>query len=83
MLDNKLVKNSLSKVINIGSCSQHTVDGPLKVGAARTEWGIDKILKALFRILSNPPAGRDNYVRKGVSEVFLVRYVISSLCLTY
>ena len=48
-----------------------------------TEWGIDKILKALFRILSNPPAGRGNYVREGVSEVFLVRYVISSLYLTY
>ena len=32
MLDNKLVKNSLSNVINIGSCSQHTVYGPLKVG---------------------------------------------------
>ena len=83
MLDNKLEENNLSKTINIGSCSQHTVHGALKVGATKTEWGIDKILKALFWILSDSPGGRDDYVREGGSEVFPLRYVISSLYLTF
>ena len=52
MLNNKLKENNLSKTINIGSCSQHTVT----IGATKTEWGIDKILKALFWILSDLPA---------------------------
>ena len=52
MLDSKWEVNDLSKMINIGSCSQHTVHGTLKVGATKAEWGIDKILKALFWILA-------------------------------
>ena len=69
MLDNKLEENNLSKTINIGSCSQHTVHGTLKQGATKNEWDIDRILKALFWILSDSPARRDDYVREGGSEV--------------
>ena len=53
MLNNKLEKNNLSKTISIGSCSQRTVHGALKVDATETEWGIDKILKAQFWVLRN------------------------------
>ena len=53
MLYSKLEEDNLSKMINIGSCSKHTVYGALKVGVTKTEWGIDKILQALFWILSN------------------------------
>ena len=52
MLNNKLKESNLGKTINIGSCKQHTVT----IGATKTEWGIDKILKALFWILSDLPA---------------------------
>ena len=79
MLNNKLKENNLGKTINIGSCSQHTVT----IGATKTEWGIDKILKALFWILSDLPARWDDYVREGGSKVFPLRYVISSLYLTF
>ena len=48
MVDNKLEENNLSKMINIASCSYHTVHDTLKVGATKTEWDIDKILKAIF-----------------------------------
>ena len=83
MLDNKLEENNLSKTINIGSYSQHTVHGALKVGAAKTEWVIDKILKPLFSILSNSPARRDDYARERGSKVFQLRYVISFLYFTF
>ena len=83
MLDSKLEENNLSKMINIRSCSKHTVHGTLKVGATKTEWGIDKILKALFWILSDSPARRDDCVREGGSEVFPLTYIISSLYLTF
>ena len=83
MLDNKSEGNNFSKTINIGSCLQHTVHGTLKVGATKTEWGIDKILKTLFWILRDSPARRANYVREGGSEVFPLRYVISSLYLIF
>ena len=51
MLYSKLEEGNLSKLINIGSCSKHAVHVTLKVGATKTEWGIDKILKALFGYL--------------------------------
>ena len=35
MLESKLEENNLSKTINIGSYSQHTVHGTLKVGGQR------------------------------------------------
>ena len=83
MLDNKVEENNVSKTINIGTCSQHTVHDALKVGVTMTELGTDKSLKALFWILSDSPARRDNYVRQGGSEVFPLRYAISSLDLTF
>ena len=82
MLDNELEENNLSKTINVWKL-QSTVHGALKVGATKTEWGVDKILKALFWRLSNSLGKRDNYVREGRSEVFPLRYVISSLYLTF
>ena len=81
MLDNKLEENNLSKTMNIGSSSQHTVHGALKVGETKTEWGIDKVLKALFWILSDSTARRDDYVRERGSELFPLRYVIRPLYL--
>ena len=86
VLDSKLEENNLTKTINIGSigsCNQHTVHDALKVAATKTEWGIGKILKALFWILNDSPARRDDYVREGGSEVFHFRYVISSLNLNF
>ena len=61
VLDSKLEESNLTKTINIGSCNQHTVHDALKVAATKTEWGIGKILKALFWILSDSPSRRDDY----------------------
>ena len=83
MLDSKLEESNLTKTINIGSWSQHTIHDALKVAATKTEWGIGKILKALLWILSDSSARRDDYVREGGSEVFHFRFVISSLYLNF
>ena len=73
MLDSKLEENNLSKTINSGSCND----------ATKTECSIDKILRSLFWILSDSPARRYDYVREGGSGVFPLRYVITSLYLTF
>ena len=58
----KSEESNLSKTITIGSCSEHRFYGTLKIGATKTEWSIDKILKALFWMPSNSTARRDDYV---------------------
>ena len=83
MLDNKSRESNLCKTITIGSCSEHRFYGTLKIGATKTEWSIDKILKALFWMPSNSTARRDDYVQEGGYEVFPLRYFISSLYVSF
>ena len=40
----------LHELFDIGSCGFHTIYGAFKTGAEKTEWGIKKILKAVYQI---------------------------------
>ena len=63
-LDNHRIENDFTKTLNIGSCSQHIIHGAFQNGAP-SNWNIDKILKAMYWILHDSPARRDDYMRVG------------------
>ena len=47
-------------LIDFGSCSLHVVHGTFRTGV-QTKWGIDVILKALYKLFPYPPAKREDY----------------------
>ena len=52
---------------DIGSCSLHIVSGSLNAGVTKTSWEIDKIMKSMWRLLSDSPAKRDKYLKLSVT----------------
>ena len=75
MLDDQRVEKDLNKTLNIGSCSQHIIHGAFKDGVLQTDWGIHKLLKAMYWILHDSHARRDDYSREGSTNIFSLRYV--------
>ena len=74
LFEEKLESKDLRKTLNIGSCSQHSVHGALKMGMKIVNWNVQKILKLMFWILHDSPARKDDYMREGQTTVFPLRY---------
>ena len=49
-------------IIDIGSCSLHVVHGFFKSGIEATNWGLKKIMKAMWKVFDDSPARRDIYI---------------------
>ena len=47
-VDNKLVEDRCSKILNIGSCAQHVVRGAFQSGSSNTGWNLEKTFKGMF-----------------------------------
>ena len=74
LLDERLVESGFKQTLNIGSCTLHILHGAFRTGMQKTEWGVGKLLSALFKILDESPARRDVYLRIGDSERFPLRF---------
>ena len=61
LLDDKLVPENSSKIVNIWSCAQHVVHEALKSGTKSSEFDTDKILKSMFCLIESSR-------RKGTGE---------------
>ena len=59
---------------DIGSCSLHIVSGSLNAGVTETSWEIDKIMKSMWKLLSDLPPRRDEYLKLGVSGKFPLKF---------
>lgn len=57
-----------SQLISVGSCGLHTVHNAFKTGFSM--WQEDKLLKALYTLLHNVPARRQDYETVTKSTVF-------------
>ena len=75
-LDNHRIENDFTKTLIIGSCSQHIIHGAFQ-NDAPSNWNIDKILKAMYWMLHDSPARRDDCTRVGNTEIFPLRYILS------
>ena len=51
----------LPGLINVGSCGLHVVRGAFRSGAQKTKWGVDSILKALYKLFDESPVKREDY----------------------
>ena len=51
-------------IIIIGSCVLHILHGALKTGVKSTNWELDKILKAMWRLLCDSPTRRNIYIKE-------------------
>ena len=56
LLDDKLVSENVSKIVNIVSCAQCVIHGALKIGMKSSEFDTDKILKSMFWLFKSSPA---------------------------
>ena len=51
----------LPQMINIGSCSLHTVHGTLKIALESTSWRIKQTLKGIWQNLHESPARKEDF----------------------
>ena len=59
---------------DIGSCSLHIVSGSLNAGVTETSWEIDKLIKSMWKFLSDSAARRDEYLKLSISGKFPLKF---------
>ena len=74
LVSNHLVESGYKNLIEIGSCSLHTVHGSFQTGATKTGWELNKVLKAVYNIFNESPAQRDVYLKEGSSSKFPIKF---------
>ena len=74
MLHNDRCEKEYPKTIDIGSCSLHVLHGAFKSGVESTDWSLNKILKAMWRIFDDSPARRNIYMKICEVDEFPLRY---------
>ena len=63
MLPDDRCEKDYPKIIDIGSCNLHVLHGAFKPGVEATDWFLNKILKAMWKIFDNSPARQDTYIK--------------------
>ena len=64
----------LPKLIDIGSCSLHTIHGAFKTWVESTDWEIKKTFKSCFTLLHNSPSRRNGCTSVTGSIVFRLSF---------
>ena len=59
---------------NLGSCGMHVVHGAFQTGIKASDWSLEKVMKAMWRLFHDSPARRDVYIRLNSSELFPLRF---------
>ena len=67
-------KNEFSRLINIGSCGLHVLHGALQTGIMETDWEVNKVLHAMWKIFDESPARRDIYIRETGCDIFPLHF---------
>ena len=57
-------------LIDIGTCSLHSVHNSFQTGVEATGWKVKKVLKGAFHILHNSPARREGYESQAGSTTY-------------
>ena len=74
LVSNHLIENGYKNLVEISSCSLHTVHGAFQTGATKTGWELNKILKAMHQIFNESPARRDVYLKERSSSKFPIKF---------
>ena len=70
LLNRQREEERWSTLLNLGSCELHVVHGGFQTGVKATDWEIEKVLRVMWNIFHDSPAGREMYTRVGVTDVF-------------
>ena len=70
-------ENNFHSLVNIGTCSLHTVHGSFRSGVAATGWGIKKVLKGAYYVLHNSPARREDYESQSGSSKYPFNFIVT------
>ena len=63
-------ENDMNKLLPTGSCGLHSIHMTFKTGENSTDWGVKKILKAVYQIFHDSPAQRADCIEVTGSEQF-------------
>ena len=63
-------------LIDIGTCSLHTVHNSFRTGVEATGWNVKKVLKGAFHILHNSPAHGEDYESQTGSTITTSCFVL-------
>ena len=63
-----------SNLLNLGSCGLHIVHGAFQTGIKATNWEVEEVLKAMFKLFHDSPERRDLYIKVTENEKFPLRY---------
>ena len=74
LVSNCLFENGYKYLIEIGSCSLHTVHDAFQTGATKTGWELNEVLKAIHKIFNESPARHDVYLKEGSSSKFSIKF---------
>ena len=74
MLDDDRCEKNFPKNIDIGSCSLHIFHGACKSGVEATDWFLNEIWKAIWKIFDDSPARQDTYIKICEVDEFPMRY---------
>ena len=61
LVEDRGENEQLQGLINVGSYGLYVVCGDFRSGAQKTKWGVDSILKALYKLFDESPAKREDY----------------------
>ena len=63
-----------SNLLNLGSFGVHSVHGTFRTDIKTTNWEVEKVLKAMFKLFHDSPARRDLFIKVAENEKFAFRY---------
>ena len=63
-----------SNLLNLCSCGLHIVPGAFQTGIETTNWEVEEVLKAMFKLFHDSPERRDLYIKVTENEKFPLRY---------
>lgn len=64
----------VTKLLELGSCSLHTVHGALPSRLQKSGWELDRLLQALFYLFDRAPARQEDYTVNTKSQVFSLQF---------
>jgi len=63
------------QILNIGSCSLHTVHNAFKSGCEASSWEIDDFLSSLYYLFKDSPARREDFLVVSETGIFPKKFV--------
>lgn len=70
MMEKSADNEKEKKLIDVGTCSLHTVHGAYKTGHNKCDWQINNFLRALYYLFKDFPSRRADYIKSSGSTEF-------------